>query len=144
MDLEDRLTKKDKLDIDLLSTVTTPPLHPPKKVNNPDKMGSIIKADFISWFSEVLDEEVVKEKLKSVREVSIEEIHMRIDDMELQNEDRDERAKILQTRVDNLEQAKMSRNLILTGTDCKPTIAAVVRKLNSLLDTTLKNKTFNM
>ena len=104
-----------------------------------DSMSNITH-DFIRWFSEALDEEVVIEKLKGVLEGSVEEIQNRMDDMELQNEDRDEHTKLLQMSIDGLEQAERGRNLILTCLDCDVSIPAVANKLNELLGTKLKDE----
>ena len=100
------------------------------RLSKSNNMPNITKQDFISWFSEALDEQVVIKKLNGVLEASVAEIQNRVDDIELQNEDRDERTRSLQMRVDELEQAERGRNLILTGPNCDVSIPAIGNELN--------------
>ena len=90
------MPKKDKLGIEFLASNKTTSPHKTVKSPKANSMPNITKQDFISWFSKALDEEVVIEKLKGVLEASVEEIQNRVDDIELQNEDRDERTRSLQ------------------------------------------------
>ena len=62
--MDERLSTKDKLDIDffVLNNTTHPCKVTKSTTTKADTMPNITKEDFISWFSEGLDEEIVIEK----------------------------------------------------------------------------------
>ena len=58
---------------------------------------------------------------------------MRIDEIEIANEDRDEKVMTLQRKVDNLDQTEKAKKLILTGTKTEASPMSAATKLNDLL-----------
>ena len=105
------------------------------------------EAEFIKLFLAALNNEPICNKMKSMYEESIEELHQRVDALEAVNDEISERitsledkVDTLETTIDSLDQKERGFNLILSGEKVDPTPEAVANKLHELVGVTVKAK----
>ena len=92
----------------------------PKHKSDGEETKSMTKTDFISWFGATLENKGIADKIKSIYDETTNDIYNRLDLIDVMNDERDAKMKILTDKIEAIEVSDRTKNLILTNKKIDP------------------------